>query len=518
MVIDWQEIGRLHVVAKLDAILHGWFGVELLWFDGCQIKSGHDKKDYEFKNKFLELQIKEMRHGFEFLFQDVEKAVDALRDSSGSSIIYKTFFSHLKGAASKIVIGGEYLGTILAYPFVMDTMTKRESGECLAHLCECGIDKGDAQVVLSSLQSVSKQDAERIRELVGLVADEVAVFYGEIEKRERRIDELNDELGSRLKYGGIVGRSKPMQKVYSFLKTMSASDCPILIRGEGGTGKELVAKALHYGSARKEGAFRAIDCSALDDGMLDIELFGCEGGAHGPGRCGLVGAAEGGTLLLDKVEGASLAVQVKILRLICEKTFTPVGSAAPRKANVRVVAASAENLEELVEAQKLREDFFYRFHTAEIALVPLRSRRGDIPFLMDYFLKRCCDESGTPLKHYSKGCMEKMLDYPWPGNAGELEKEVERLFALSGKAKTITYEHLSPRILLGGGGAEPVTKDGMTMKSAVEDVELRMISSGLVRCNFNKSKLARELDISRGALMQKIEKYNLGKKKAFNIA
>jgi transcriptional regulator with PAS, ATPase and Fis domain len=236
---------------------------------------------------------------------------------------------------------------------------------------------------------------------------------------------------------------------------------------------------------------------------------------------GLFEQANGGTLFLDEIGDTSLTMQVKLLRVLQEGTFLPVGETKPRRCDVRIVAATNKPLKEMIAKSEFREDFYYRINVINVNLPPLRERKEDIPLLVDSFLERRCAETGVPTKILSKKCMEKFLDYHFPGNVRELQNEIERLVVLAGEDKTITPELLSPRILeaLSGTSSSPgsfsipgVNING-SLKDALEELEFIMIREGLKRCNFNKSKLAKELGISRAGLIMKVEKYGLDKRK-----
>jgi transcriptional regulator with PAS, ATPase and Fis domain len=264
--------------------------------------------------------------------------------------------------------------------------------------------------------------------------------------------------------------------------------------------------------------FLAVNCSAFNDNLLDSELFGHVKGSFTGAvkdKMGLFETANGGTLFLDEIGDTSLSMQVKLLRVLQEGTYLPVGASAPKRVDVRIVAATNKNLKEMMAKGEFREDLYYRINVINVNLPALRERHEDVPLLMDFFLKKRCDESGKALKSFAKKCLEKMLDYPWPGNVRELENEVERLVVLSGDEKTIGPENLSPRILEWGASAEPMFKgvntEG-TLREALEQLEIMMIREGLKRCNFNKSKLAKELDVSRASLIMKVEKYGLDKR------
>lgn len=519
-MIDWKEMSDLHVVAKLEEILNKWWGVEMFWTDlNYKIRSKHLDKDYSFKNHFMKVQLG-MSYGYEYMGQDIEKVTDGLRENTGAHTVFDSFFKHVKGVASKVIVDGEYLGTVFAYPFVMDSFTEADAEELKKQMIECGSAESDAVSAIEHLKRMSSVDIEYFSELVDLVSGEVVTFHEEITKREDRIHELNSELGDKYRYHSMIGKSKKMQSIYSLLEKVSTSESSVFIQGENGTGKELVAKAVHFGSPRKNNMFLAVNCSAFNDNLLDSELFGHVKGAFTGAikdKKGLFESANGGTLFLDEIGDTSLSMQVKLLRVLQEGTYLPVGATSPRKADVRIVAATNKNIKEMMAKGEFREDLFYRINVINVNLPPLRERHDDIPILMDYFLKKRCDESGLPMKVITKKCMEKMYDYPWPGNVRELENEIERLVVLSADEKNITPDNLSPRILdfaENSSGANPrgINTSG-GLKSALEELEALMIREGLKRCNFNKSKLSKELGVSRASLIMKVEKYGLDKRK-----
>lgn len=517
-MINWQDLGKLHVVSKLEGILGKWFGVEMFYTDAHgKVWSDHTNKDYAFKSHFMKVQM-QTTYGHEFLAEDIEKVVDQLAQGKEDVVVYQSYFKHVKGVAFPVKIEGEFAGAVFVYPFVMDTTTSAEMDELKKHMIECGSTPEDAAMACEKVKKMWPREMEYVRELGGLLAEEMMSFHEEITKRENQIHELSSQVGEKYRYHSMVGKSKKMQAIYALLEKISNSESSVMIQGENGTGKELVAKAIHFYSPRKDKMFLAVNCSAFNDNLLDSELFGHVKGSFTGAvkdKKGLFETANGGTLFLDEIGDTSLSMQVKLLRVLQEGTYLPVGATTPKKVDVRIVAATNKNLKEMMAKGEFREDLYYRINVININLPALRERHEDIPLLMEYFLKKRCDESGKPLKTYSKKCMEKMLDYPWPGNVRELENEVERLVVLSADEKTIGPENLSPRILDWGASAEPAFKgvntEG-TLKDALEQLEIMMIREGLKRCNFNKSKLAKELDISRASLIMKVEKYGLDKR------
>lgn len=517
-MIKWQDMGKLHVISKLEGILGKWFDVEMFYTDAHgKLWSDHANKDYGFKSHFMKVQM-QTAAGHEFLAEDIEKTVDQLSSGKEEVAIYQSHYKNVKGVAFPIKFEGEFAGAVFVYPFVMDTATSAEINELKMQMIECGSSESDATAACEKIKKMWPREMEYVKELTGLLAEEMVTFHEEITKREHQIHELSSQVGEKYRYHSMIGKSKKMQAIYALLEKISNSESSVMIQGENGTGKELVAKAIHFYSPRKDKMFLAVNCSAFNDNLLDSELFGHMKGSFTGAvkdKKGLFETANGGTLFLDEIGDTSLSMQVKLLRVLQEGTYLPVGATAPKKVDVRIVAATNKNLKEMMAKGEFREDLYYRINVININLPALRERHEDIPLLMDYFLKKRCDESGKALKTYAKKCMEKLLDYPWPGNVRELENEVERLVVLSADEKMIGPENLSPRILDWGASAEPAFKgvntEG-TLREALEQLEVMMIREGLKRCNFNKSKLAKELDISRASLIMKVEKYGLDKR------
>jgi transcriptional regulator with PAS, ATPase and Fis domain len=525
-MINWKEIKGLHVIAKLDEIIAKWFNVELFWADeNGHIKSGQFDEGYNSKNNFSNVQLK-MAYGSEYFDQDVEKMVTQFKESNKDSFVYDSFFPNVKGFAARINIDGEFKGLVFAYPIVLDSVMTQEYDSIVKKMVECGAKLEDAKNAVAHLKRVTTKENEYLHELVSLVSEEIGTFHQEISKREDRIHELNSELGEKYRYHAMIGKSKKMQQIYRLLEKISSSESSVFIQGENGTGKELVAKAIHYYSPRKEQIFLAVNCSAFNDNLLESELFGHVKGSFTGAikdKKGVFEQAHGGTLFLDEIGDTSLSMQVKLLRVLQDGTYIPVGGIAPKKCDVRIVCATNKNIKEMMSKGEFREDLFYRINVINVGLPSLKERKEDIPVLVDHFMQKRCEESGLPQKVLSKKCLEKMLDYAWPGNVRELENEIERLVVLAGEDKTILPEHLSPRIsdaidaANGGGTSSGGAYKGLntngTMKDAMEGLEILMIGEGLKRTGFNKSKLAKELDISRASLIMKVEKYELDKRK-----
>ncbi len=524
-MIDWKSIKDLHVNKKLEQIIGGWYGLDIFYADEQGRIQFVNQTDYPFKSPFFKLQMSQS-FGNDWLEADIEKVFEIFNHSENSSLEFEAFFPQTFGFAQKVVVDGELHGAIFAYPYFKETCTSEDLEKVVHKMMECGVSEPDARLAVSKVKKFSDRDFTKMKELVSIVSDEVITFHSEISKREARIMDLNSELGNKYRYHNLIGKSKKMQQVYHLLSKVANSESTIMIQGENGTGKEMVAKAIHYNSPRKDALFMAVNCSAFNDNLLDSELFGHVKGAFTGAikdKKGVFEVTNGGTLFLDEIGDTSPSMQVKLLRILQEGTYMPVGATTPRKVNVRVIAATNKNLKEMIAKGEFREDLYYRINVINVALPPLRERQEDIPVLMDFFLQKRCEEAGLPLKTFSKKCLEKMLDHQWPGNVRELQNEVERLVVIAGEDKSITPDMLSARILesgeshnqshssSGGSFLKGVNTNG-SLKDALEELEILMIREGLKRCAFNKSKLAKELGISRAGLIMKVDKYGLDKR------
>ncbi len=515
-MFDWSEFEHLHVVRKLKEILSDWWNIEIFFADDRGFLREIDKDEAKtFKNAALNL-ILNTSAGFDSFSEFSKKITQELR-KVGKEHLTETWDIGLSATAFPIYISDEFMGSVVAVGFFKDSNFDVQSAELSKNLKALAIGGEDVKEAIGSIKTIKSQEMSYFIELVSLVAEEIITLHSEISVREERIDELNKELGVRYRYGTMIGRSKPMQDLYDLLDKIKLSESTCLIQGENGTGKELIARAIHYNSPRKDKVFVTQNCSAFNENLLDSELFGhVKGSFTGAVRDkkGLFEVADKGTFFLDEIGDMSTAMQVKILRVLQEGTFIPVGATDLRRVNVRILAASNKDLKEMVERGEFREDLYYRINVINIHVPPLRERKEDIPLLIDSFLEKCAKETGGKKKMIAKRTMEKLLDYHWPGNVRELENEMERLNVLAGTELKITADMLSPRIKNFGekGKVQGVRIQGK-LKDALEELEREMIKEGLRRAGWNKSKLAKELGISRAGLIMKVEKYGLDKRR-----
>lgn len=346
------------------------------------------------------------------------------------------------------------------------------------------------------LKSLLRQQSE---ELAGVRAD---------------LDMSRRELGLRYDYTTIVGHSEAMRNTLALLDRVMESSVPVLLVGETGTGKDLLARALHYNGPRRSGPFITVNCAALPAGLLEADLFGCESGAYtgaeGP-RQGLFEQADNGTLFLDEVSEVPLDLQAKFLRVLESGEVRRLGSEQVRKVSVRTVAASNKDLSELARANTFREDLYYRLNGVTIRVPPLRERAEDIPALVDHFLDAICAEQEIDRPPVEPEVLDRLQAYPWPGNVRELHNEVQRLLALQrGK---ISPEQLSLHVYSGDPAAVPpahLPPGGL--RELVEDLEKRLLLDTLQRLEGNKTRAAALLGLSRLGLRKKLERYGLNDK------
>jgi two-component system, NtrC family, response regulator HupR/HoxA len=339
--------------------------------------------------------------------------------------------------------------------------------------------------------------------MLGEAALDVALAVRDVSSAEPDHDQ-------RTEYHGIVGAAPAMQELYSLLDRIAPSDAPVLIQGENGTGKELVARAIHVRSERRDRKFIVANCSAFNDNLLDSELFGHKRGAFTGAivdKPGLFEVADTGTFFLDEIGDMSPSLQVKVLRVLQEGTFNRVGDTEMRRVDVRIIAATNRDLAAMVATGRFREDLYYRIHVLSATLPALRERRGDVPLLVDHFMARPRRQRA---KQLTAECAARMLAYPWPGNVRELENEVERLVVLAGDSPTIGVDVLSQRIRQWN----PSSPDGRSidpssLPAAVEALERRMIGAAMRRHRGNKTRAAEELKVSRRNLIRLVQKYEI---------
>ncbi len=349
--------------------------------------------------------------------------------------------------------------------------------------------------------------------------DEVQlIIRNALEKRRLTTENmlLKREIASQASFAQIVGQSETMQKVFELVRKVADSRSNVLICGESGTGKELVARAIHYNSARSRMPFVTVNCSALPEPLLESELFGHMKGAFTgavSNKAGLFEVANEGTVFLDEIGETTPAIQVKLLRVIQEREFRRVGGTKDVKVDVRIVAATNKDLPKAIAEGAFREDLYYRLDVIPIHLPPLRLRPGDIPILVQHFLDRFSQANGKTAPSFAPEAMRLLVGHEWKGNVRELENLIERVVAFAGEAGTIGEEALKAWLLPPAAAAPTASlptdlpADGLDLEDMMNTIEKDLLLKALERAKWVKKKAARLLRLNTRSFRYRLEKF-----------
>jgi len=374
-------------------------------------------------------------------------------------------------------------------------------------------------------------DVVRMLTIVGSIFGGSLATQIKFTKEKENLTELKtyykDQVLNEYKFENIISNSTKMKFIFSMLETVAPSDATILVRGETGTGKELIATAVHNLSKRKNGPFIKLNCAAISETLLESELFGHEKGAFTDAkeaRKGRFELADGGTLFLDEIGDITPALQVKLLRILQEQEFERVGGNKTIKTNVRLVAATNRNLEQMVKHGEFREDLFYRINVIPINLPPLRERYEDVKLLIEYYLQKFMQEHRKDMK-FSKASLEILLDYPWPGNIRELQNTMERIVLICPNGEIIpemlnhvlpfNYQKMympsepTPQQQVSSKVVETMQQPTRVTKSSLEDLEKESIIQALLEHRGIQTKAAAQLGMSARQIGYKIKKYEI---------
>ena len=360
-----------------------------------------------------------------------------------------------------------------------------------------------------------EEDVRLLSIIASMIAQAVRMRQSAEEERQRLLDEnvrLQEVLKDRFRPSNIIGNSHAMQDVYDLIAQVAKTDTTVLIAGESGTGKELVAHAIHYNSLRADKPFVRVHCAALPESVIESELFGHERGAFTGAiaqRKGRFELADGGTLFLDEVGELSIATQIKLLRVLQEKEFERVGGTETVRVNVRVIAATNRNLEELIAQGQFRQDLYYRLHVFPIHVPPLRDRRADILLLADHFVEKYSTANHKGVARVSTPAIDLLMMYHWPGNVRELENCIERAVLLT-DSDVIHARHLPPTLQApaAGGGAKPGT-----LQAQLDNLERDLIVDALKASRGNMAKAARALGITERVMGLRVNKHDVNPKR-----
>jgi two-component system response regulator PilR (NtrC family) len=344
-----------------------------------------------------------------------------------------------------------------------------------------------------------------------LLTIEKALKNSQLQRENLR---LHQELEKRFGFDNLIGKSPAMKAIYEIIKQVAPTKTNILICGESGTGKELVARAIHFSSPNREQPFIAVNCAAIPEHLLESELFGHTKGAFTGAvnhAKGYLEAADGGTMFLDEISEIPPALQVKILRVIQEKSFQKVGSPKEISINLQFIAATNRDLETAVESGAFRQDLFYRLNVIRIDLPPLRQRQEDIPLLLRHFLHKYAREYKKDFENFDQAATQALMDYDYPGNVRELENIVERCVVLEAGEKTISVKTLPPSLLQKSVNTltTNLPDEGLDLEEVVANLETDLIRQALNKCRGNKTNAAKLLGLSFRSFRYRLDKYGL---------
>lgn len=370
--------------------------------------------------------------------------------------------------------------------------------------------------IKSSVEAIKKGAFDYITKPVStidiLLSVEKALKFKNLEEENTR---LKKELRGQYKYTNFVGTSRAIKQIFDLIEKVADTDGTVLITGASGTGKELIARALHYNSSRCDKPLVVVNCGAVPEALLESELFGHEKGAFTGAhkrRIGRFELANCGTIFLDEIGEMSPALQVKLLRVLQEQKFERLGGTKTIHVDLRIVAATNKNLTTAINKEKFREDLYYRLNVIPIKVPNLKQRKSDIPILIDYFLKKFQKGKNKKITNFSPEVMDAMHAYDWPGNVRELENVIKR-FTILCENPVVTFDDLPDSIRESSQSVQPVEEvileKDLNLNEAVQSYEKRIIIEALEKSNWVKSKAAKLLNINRTTLVAKIKKQNL---------
>lgn len=526
-MVDLRPYEKLHTITMLKDVVRNWWGVELAFADAKGYVTEHAAgRIIPPQNDFCKLALFS-KEGFRRCNESVRVVRDRLVEGGGRRIgrcVVHECHLGFDVVAAPITIEGQFAGFLFVGGGTHDELTAFGKEALIGKMKEIlgGQAALDSDRAIAKLRRFSERELGQLCDLLEYGATQVAEHAHETLRRERELHSMTKQLGERYRFENIVGTSRTMQSVFRLLEKIIESESTVLINGESGTGKELIARAIHFSGPRGKRPFVVQNCSAFNDNLLESALFGHSKGSFTGAvkdKKGLFEVADGGTFFLDEVGDMSPTLQVKLLRVLQEGTFTPVGSTEPREVDVRVIAATHKDLGRMVERGEFREDLYYRINVIRVQVPALRERLDDLPLLLEHFLRKHHRARPGALQkrppRISDDALAVFYRYGWPGNIRELENEIERLLVLGGELESLPEDLLSPRLREATSGtvAPRVTPGRVlpqgTLKSAVETLERELIHQGLIRTHWNKSQLSKELGISRSNLIAKVQQYGL---------
>ena len=439
--------------------------------------------------------------------------------SDGTIVMVNQSFELLTGYTSKDLIGNSCIMLDCDACELVRKSEEEKSWWCALFdpdypglkQCRCNLLKKDGTYMPALKSATVLRDEQG----VPLGAVETITDVSELHRLDQEVVQLSRQLDSEDGFYGIIGTSPVMQQVFNIILKVGISDAPVIIYGESGTGKELVANAIHWSGIRKDKAYVPFNCAALNESLLESELFGHAKGSFTGAyqqRIGRFEAANGGDIFLDEIGDIPLSIQVKLLRILDSKEFERVGEHKPIRSDVRIITATNKNLEQLVAQNKFREDLFFRINIIPIILPPLRERREDIPVLVNTFIQRLMSKTRKNITGLSHETMNLFMNYKWPGNIRELKGALEYAFVIAEKG-LIHPEHLPQKFTMEAMINEPV--DSSIVFPVRNDTIFQKkdeLISALRQSSGNQSEAARILGVNRVTVWNRIKKYNINLK------
>ncbi len=512
--LDWDRLEKLRAPHSLSIAL-SHLGIFNLYVVRRELRSDGDRKWIPVpmwlkgSHPFVE-RIEKNEVGSEILRstrEDVMEESYRLQDT-----VFKTNALGLTEMVVPLVLRGERLGFVGMGGFVIEDPVPAEVvlEERFKILMLSAEDRRKAILEYRTLPRFSSDKRVIVTQMLQVLTREVSQFFEEaLSLRER------EEAVNRHTFNQMVTANHPLRSMLKKIPQFAQGDTPILINGELGTGRELLAEMIHQRSARSSGAFRTLHCSSIAENLIEAELRGYEKNAF-PGayetKEGLFELCRGGTLYLKEIGDLSLAMQYTILRLIQEKVFTRVGGKDNIQTDVRIVASTQRNLKKLVQMGAFREELYFRLNVVELELPALRQRKEDIPILAEHFIQYFMKVMGKEGIQWKEDALIKLQTHGFPGNVRELRNEVERIVAMKESHSFVEVKDLSSKIIESLSPIEEIEK-GLTLKSLVDTYEKGIISEALNKYHWNKSRVAELFQITRQGLLKKIAKYKLDKRK-----
>ena len=455
------------------------------------------------------MQIKEINRHWERVINTMNEAL-LIISKAGRILSVNRSFEEMTGYAANEVTGQPC--TVLACQACEMAINDQGDGWCKLfepdqpemRRCRCTIKKKDG----TFLPALKNASVLRDEDGTLLGAVETLTDLSELDRLDRKVEILSRQLDDDSGFGGIIGNSDEMKAVFAIIEKAAQSDAPIIIFGESGTGKELVAKAIHDRGKRSDGPYVQLNCAALNEALLESELFGHVKGSFTGAfrdRAGRFEAANEGDLFLDEIGDIPLSIQIKLLRVLESRQFERVGENTPISVDVRIITATNRNLLELIDQKRFREDLYFRINVIPIHLPPVRNRKDDIPLLVNTFINRLEIRTGKTIRGLTREALNRFMDYRWPGNVREMKSALEYAFTVADK-DTIDIDHLPPHLLPAASAPE-----GSIRVSG--NAERQQLIDALRSTGGNQSQAARLLGINRVTVWNRMRKYGINLKR-----